>query len=239
MPLSYKPILLLFFGFLPSLVWLFFYLRKDCHPEPRYLIARTFFMAILLAPLAVIAQWLFSALSSYIFSGYQASLSWLFFIWSAFIEETVKLLAVWLIVLNNTEFDEPVDTMIYLVTAGLGFAAIENILVIVQSIPQGIEMTIQLWILRFVGATLLHAVASGILGYFLALSWFYHHHSRRFLIIGLTLASLIHFAFNFTLLSFSGRPSALIYSLILLAIGSAAVSILFNKIRDRKLSTAR
>ena len=34
-------ILLVILGLTPSLVWLYFYSKKDCHPEPKYLLTKT------------------------------------------------------------------------------------------------------------------------------------------------------------------------------------------------------
>src|SRR3989344_2683483 len=127
------PLGLIGLGFIPSLAWLSYYLRKDCHPEPRYLIARVFFMGILIAPLAVLAQWLFSQIGLTFSASFSISDSIVFFIIAAFIEETVKFLAVKYTVLHNSKFDEPVDAMIYMIIAGLGFAAVENILVMFQA----------------------------------------------------------------------------------------------------------
>ena len=50
------------------------------------------------------------------------------FIVAGFVEEYFKYLVVRFKVLNSPEFDEPVDAMIYMIIAGLGFAALENIL---------------------------------------------------------------------------------------------------------------
>lgn len=202
------------------------------------MIARTFLVGIAFAPLAIIGQWLFNHILTSYYPAYQASTSASFFLWAAFVEEMVKFLVIRFVVLKSPEFDEPVDAMVYMIAAALGFATIENILVIFQSIPQGIQLTLQLWLLRFVGATLLHATASGILGYFVALSWFYRHHSKKLLFIGIIFATLVHFSFNFVLMSLGGQTSAVLYSFILLVIASGLVSILFNKIQDHSLSTS-
>ncbi len=233
----YFPILLIFFGFLPSLVWLNFYLHKDRHPEPTYLITRTFLMGILLAPLAIAAQWLFAYGLGHYELVAQPSNSATFYLWAAFIEETVKFIAVMVLILHHPEFDEPVDAMVYMITAGLGFAAIENILVLVQSVPQGIDIAIQLWILRFLGATLLHSVASALTGYFLALSWFYRHHSYKLIGLGLFLATLVHVAFNIILVDFGNQAQGLLYVTILLLVMSFLVSLLFNKVQNRTSKT--
>ena len=43
-------------SFLPSLIWLSFYLKKDKHPEPRRMVVKIFIWGMLLAPLAAILE---------------------------------------------------------------------------------------------------------------------------------------------------------------------------------------
>ncbi|MDP3954633.1 MAG: PrsW family intramembrane metalloprotease [bacterium] len=224
-------------GLVPSFAWLSFYLKKDTHPEPAYLIARVFFVAILLAPLAIVAQWIFSRLGSSVSAAFSTSDSILFFVVAAFIEEYVKYMAVKYTVLHNNEFDEPIDAMIYMIVAGLGFAAIENILVMFQAIDQGLVVALQIWSLRFAGATLLHALSSAIVGYFLAMSWFYSHHSKKLITIGLLLATFFHATFNIIILTHSASSLGIIYLIGLLVIMAMLISILFAKINKRALST--
>lgn len=230
-----KIIVLIAVGFLPSLLWLRFYLAKDCHQEPKGLILKTFFLGMLLAPLAVAAQWLFGYIVTRYAPGYPINDSSAFFLWAAFVEEVVKFLAVYYLVIHNSEFDEPIDAMLYLVTAALGFAALENILVLFKNIPDGVTITAQVLVLRFFGATLLHTLSSGLVGYFLALSWFYHHHSRKFLWFGIAVATLFHFLFNILLLNFS-PTNGFLASSGLLVIMLFLVSILFTKVSDRSPS---
>ena len=196
------------------------------------MISRVFFLGIILAPLAVIAQWIFREATLSLNPNFQVSSSLAFFLWAAFVEETVKFLPVKFAVLHNQEFDEPVDAMIYMIAAALGFAAIENILVLFQSIPSGANITLQTWALRFVGATLLHAVSSAMVGYFLALSWFYNRHSRKLIFSGIAIASIFHFIFNVTLLK-GERSEGFLYSTILLIIVAVTISFLFAKIKRR------
>ncbi|OGN00719.1 MAG: hypothetical protein A2651_02980, partial [Candidatus Yanofskybacteria bacterium RIFCSPHIGHO2_01_FULL_42_12] len=155
-------------GLAPSLVWLSFYLRRDCHPEPKYLLTKAFLMGIIVSPLAILLQLGFSELKNVfdytIFN--QGSPS--FFLWSSLVEEFLKFFAVFLVVMRNPEFDEPMDGMIYMISAALGFAAIENMLVMFTLMPDGAGTALSTLALRFVGATLLHALSSGLIGYFLA-----------------------------------------------------------------------
>ncbi len=228
-------------GFLPSLLWLHFYLRKDLHPEPKRRLIETFMLGMLLAPLAIAAQWLFAYVGAWLAPGADIANSSVFFFWAAFSEEVVKLLAVYYLVIHIPEFDEPVDAMIYLITGALGFAAVENILVIYKNIPDGISLTVQILALRTIGATLLHALSSALVGYFLALSWFHEPHRRKLLWFGIACATLFHFSFNVLLLNLPMIAGWLSSSAILLAM-TIFISILFVKLRERSnshLSTAK
>lgn len=222
---------LVILGFVPSLAWLAFYLKKDLHPEPKYLISRTFLMGIVMAPLAVAMQWWFRGAALDLWPDYAIQSSVWFFLWAAAIEEIIKFLVVYLIILRDPEFDEPTDAMIYMISAALGFAAIENILVLFQAIPNGANTAIQIWLLRFVGATLLHAVASATVGYFLALSWFYRHHSGKLISLGIIIATILHLIFNIILLGGNGKPEGFIFSTIFLIVMASIISVLFTKLR--------
>jgi protease PrsW len=232
---------LIVLGITPSLIWLSFYFREDCHPEPKSLLAKTFLMGVIVAPLAIIFQLGFIKILTMIFApelsgvSAEAALSRRpeFFLWAAFVEEFVKFIAVSLVVFRSIEFDEPIDAMIYMITAALGFAAIENILILYQLIPNGITLAISTLAFRFVGATLLHALASAILGYFLAISWFYQDHKRKLLIMGLLLATIFHFSFNMIISSFNDATPSLIYTTSLLLIMAFLISILFDRLKRR------
>lgn len=220
-------------GFVPSLAWLVFYLKKDLHPEPKYLISRTFLMGIVMAPIAVTLQLWFRELVVQLKPGYDVQTSVWFFIWAAVIEEIIKFLVVYLVVIRDPEFDEPTDAMIYMVSAALGFAAIENILVLFRTIPNGANAAVQIWLLRFVGATLLHAVASATVGYFLALAWFYSHHCKKLIAFGIAIATLLHLIFNIVLLGWNGKPEGFVFSTIFLIFVASIISFLFAKLKRR------
>lgn len=157
----------------------------------------------------------------------------LFFMWAAFVEEVVKLSVVYLLIVRNPNFDEPVDAMIYMMVAGLGFAAIENTLVLFRTLPSGLGATLTVWSLRAVGATLLHALSSSLIGYFLALSWFFQEHRKKLIILGVSLATLFHFVFNIFLSAADDKLQGLGYATGLLLLMAFLVSILFVKIRAR------
>ncbi|MDP3730973.1 MAG: PrsW family intramembrane metalloprotease [bacterium] len=233
MPPLVLDISLILLGFFPSIIWLGIFLRKDSHPEPRYMLIRTFLMGMILAPVAVGLQWAFVGLGEKVWPEIFAFSSAHFFLWAAFVEEIVKYWSVKFTALNNPEFDEPVDAMIYMITASLGFAAIENILVLFRSSAESVDLALQVWALRSVGATLLHALSGAIIGYFLALSWFYFEHQRKLITIGVILATLFHFTFNVLVFSFPDSREGFIYSLILLLVFAGLIQVLFRKVKER------
>lgn len=219
-------------GILPSLIWLVYYYRKDTHPEPKLLVTKTFLMGVILSPAAIIFQLLFvRGISQYypMFSTHSPT----FFLWAAFVEEVVKFLAVREIALYNREFDEPVDAIEYMIAAAMGFAAMENILVLFQVIPDGVPAALSILSLRFVGATLLHALSSALVGYFIAMAWFFRGHTRKLIFVGIIMATLFHFTFNVFLSAFSNQLTSLVYTTILLVIMAFLISILFDKIKGR------
>lgn len=226
--------LLILLGSLPSLIWLGYWLRKDCHPEPKALITKTLLLGVMLSPLAIIAQLLLVQFLAKTFGGDAALLQnspW-FYLGAALVEETVKYLAVYFVVLRSPAFDEPVDAMVYMLTAAMGFAAMENILVINRVIADGIGATIGIWGLRFAGATLLHALSSALLGYFIALAWFYFPHRRMLFAVGLALATVFHWAFNL-FISQMQQSISLVFSTLLLMAMAFLISALFDKIKER------
>ena len=234
--------LLVLLGFLPSLIWLNFYFREDCHPEPKHLLTKVFLMGIIISPLAILFQLLLVKcelavnLQKFCFPiGVLTPSSPEFFFWSALVEEFIKFYAIKLMILNNPEFDEPIDAMIYMMTAALGFAAVENTLIIFQTISEGVTVAVNTLILRFIGATLLHALASGLLGYFLAISWFFQHHRKKLFIIGLIIATIFHFTFNIVIFALEGQVTALLYTTSLLLGLAFLVSILFDRLKTRHI----
>lgn len=123
------------------------------------------------------------------------------FIGVAFIEEFLKYLVVREKALKDPELDEPLDVVLYMIIAALGFAAVENILVLFfPEKPLLIREASFIIIFRFIGATFLHALSSGTIGYFLARSFFEPKQKEKLLVIGFVLAIILHGLFNFSII---------------------------------------
>lgn len=222
----------------PSLLWLAYYLRKDDHPEPKAVIARLFVAGALLPPFVGTIEWAAQQWVVQIFSA--TPIAFGFLVGAAFLEETAKYLAALVIFYHNKEFDEPVDAMIYLIVVALGFAASENaIITISTAIANPSENLILLISLRFIGATLLHTLASGIVGYFIARSYFLREPFG--LLRGLIFATLIHTFFNFALLQGSTptngfAPGFILFVLALLVSGLLVILADFRKLKHYGVS---
>lgn len=176
-------------GVIPSVIWLLFWLKEDNkRPEPRGLIMATFFAGMLAVPLVIPFQ---KALE--IESTQKATV----FIWS-FLEESFKLLAAYLVAIRRKEANEPVDVMIYMMTAALGFSALENALYIFHPLSKG--LIIESFItgnVRFIGASLLHTLSSATIGIALALPFYKQKEIKIIdLCLGLTIATVLHAVFN-------------------------------------------
>jgi len=100
------------------------------------------------------------------------------------LEETFKYLIIKFFVLKDSCLDEPVDLPLYMIIAALGFATAENILLFSGYPFQMITEPFELAIVRFLGATLLHALASGIIGIFLALAFYWLRQKWFFIFSG-------------------------------------------------------
>src|SRR5271154_1460463 len=114
----------LIFGLLPGFAWLMFYLGEDPHPEPKRLIAFTFLVGMAFGFFTVAIENVFNHWASGI--GIE-ELSIISLLGLAFIEEVMKFAAAHFAVHKSPDFDEPIDAMIYMVVAALGFATLENI----------------------------------------------------------------------------------------------------------------
>lgn len=213
---------------LPALLWLFLFTREDQHPEPTELIAFTFTLGGLMVIPTLLAQLMFKNW------GPESAL--LSLISLAFLEEAFKFLGSYIAVRRNKAFDEPIDAMIYAVTAALGFATIENFFNLVKSQDVLLSLTatdaISTAALRFIGATFLHALASALVGYFWARGIIARRH-HGYLAIGIIVATVVHSAFNY-LIAVYQNESNLLYPSVFLVLVAFLVMVDFEKLRGAR-----
>lgn len=213
-------------GVLPALLWLWFWLREDrLHPEPRSLIVISFMSGCLVVLFALpIEHWIWNLTSNMtvVIAGW------------AIVEETFKLAASYFGALRDRENNEPIDSLIYLITTALGFAALENTLFLAGAVKTGgFVQGLDLGVLRFVGASLLHVVSSGTLGFFLALGFYKRGRIKKIDAgIGLVAAIVLHALFNLFILKGEGNS---LYTFTVFAFVWLAVILLlvaFEKVKQ-------
>jgi len=237
-------------GFIPVIIWLIFWLREDkARPEPLRRVIMVFLAGALTVILAYFLErlWCQSSqlalacqnISNYTIGNSNSSqiggLEKIVFILWASIEEILKLFAAYLIIFNHPDFDEPVDAMIYLITAALGFAALENTFFLFHILfqdPANTSITFLLTgNLRFLGANITHIVSSAIVGGMIGLS-FYLPFAKHIIYttIGLTTAILLHALFNLLIITSDGGQILKVFSLLWLFV--VLVILLFERVKD-------
>lgn len=217
-------------GILPALVWLFFWLREDRkNPEPRGLILRTFIFGML-------AVFLVLPFQSAAYELIPAVTLSTFVLWSL-IEEVFKLFAGYFGGIRTKEDNEPIDPIIYMITAALGFTALENALFLFEPILEnGFLNGVMTLNLRFMGATLLHTLASGIVGLGFALS-FYKSQATKvwYVLTSLVLAIVFHTGFNLLIVNENDSLAVLAFGLVW--VGIVAILVLFEKVKRLRART--
>ncbi|WP_254543209.1 PrsW family intramembrane metalloprotease [Halomarina pelagica] len=172
--------------------------------EPIWLLTATFVLSIFFASFAAVINSLFSPLS---LLG-PVGLVLFFYLVVGPVEESVKLLAVWLYAYRDARFDAVVDGAVYGAFAGLGFAFVENAIYI----NRGLEMSpaagpeTQLAVAGGTAAFRAlagpgHVVYSAFAGYYLGLAKFNPENAGPIVAKGLLIAAFIHATYN-TLVSF-------------------------------------
>lgn len=212
-------------GLIPSLLWLWFWLKEDEeHPEPKGLVTIVFIMGMIAVIFVLPIQ---KFIQDHISSNEVELILW------ASVEEILKYLAVLILLYKTNDIiNEPIDWPIYLITAALGFSALENMLYLLKVFPSSIGTFVSLNTgnLRFLGANLLHAISSGIIGISLGISFYMQKWERDiFLFVGFLIAIALHSAFNFFIIRNDGNDFLKV--LAFLWVVTIIIMLLFEKVR--------
>jgi protease PrsW len=214
----------LFLGSIPGFVWLAFYVHEDLKTHRHKTLTALCFLTGMLTTFVVLG--IQTQIHKYFPGFIGTSYSFSAFFVLAGIEEIVKFAGFFLVIRPQRIFQlihEPIDGMIAMVTIALGFATVENIASVSQIIEsQGVvKSAFENVSLRFLGATLLHTLSSGLLGYYWGKTMIRHRAGHHGLVIplfvqGLFLATLLHAVFNF-LIIINGPTGLAIVLLVFLA----------------------
>ena len=162
----------------PPLLIVAYIIKADRFPEPVGLCISTFLLGCLLCIPA-------ASLNSY----FIPDLSYAYL--AGFTEETLKFAAIYFYIRTKTDFDEPIDAIVYGTLISLGFATLENFQYVYNAgNPDFIA------ILRSFTAIPLHACCGIIMGYYFGL-YIFKERDKLNLIKSLFFAIAFHASYNY------------------------------------------
>jgi RsiW-degrading membrane proteinase PrsW (M82 family) len=209
-------------GVVPAIIWLLFWLREDKRrPEPRGLIMETFVMGMLMVLLVIPFQrW----------TKIEGDNGTTFLIWAA-LEEIFKFGGAYFIALRRKEMNEPIDALIYMMTIALGFSALENAIFLAHPISNSFfAQSIITGNMRFIGANLLHTIASATIGIAIGFTYYKDWFTKSFNIFwGLILAIALHTVFNLFIID--GRSGVTFATFGFVWIAIVILMLFFEKIK--------
>lgn len=169
--------------------WFWFILKEDPHPEPRGATA----LAFLLGAVAVLLSY-YGETGLEIIGFNSQNTPKAYFFYSALVEEFFKFALVALVIFRLRVFDEPVDAMVYMGFAALGFAFSENFLGLANLENGSLSTIFIVALLRSLGANFLHMLASILIGF----GYIYSKLTRRLFPFGFSaaMAVILHFIYN-------------------------------------------
>jgi len=211
-------------GIIPALIWLFFWLKEDTHPEPLKLITLSFF-----AGQAIV--FIVLPLQRILYDNVAGLTQNMLFVSCAGIEEILKFAAAWIVGIHASADDEPVDALMYMIIVALGFVSLENTLFLIDPLHTGdILGSFVTGNLRFLGASLVHVLSSAMVGISLGFA-FYQPRRIKILagFVGVILATALHAYFNLFIIKESESNLFLIFGFVW--IGIIGLMLMFEKIK--------
>ena len=180
---------------IPSIILVYFFVTLDRFPEPRKIIIITFILGILITiPAGFANAYLMQIIyENFYYSNYYSEID-TFFV-GPFVEEILKFSIILLYCSRLDDFDEPMDGLVYGATAALGFAMAENFDYVYSAEEFGTTWQDIAWIRAFLTAPM-HASCGAIIGFSFSYYYFYNK-NIIFLIIGLSIAIILHFLYNY------------------------------------------
>tara|TARA_B100001250_G_C19692856_1_gene741145 strand:- start:145 stop:831 length:687 start_codon:yes stop_codon:yes gene_type:complete len=149
---------------LPSILIILFFVYSDRFKEPRGEVIKVFFYGILIT---IPAYFLNTYLDAFWYSNFRVSEGLISsFLTAAPVEEGLKLSILYFFVYKMKDFNEPIDGIVYGVTASLGFATLENFYYVYLLADYFETSSMSLAILRAFSAVPAHAVFGIFMGYF-------------------------------------------------------------------------
>ena len=174
----------------PSILILLYFFLSDKFKEPKQTIAIVFFLGICICLPA-------GYINSFIENNFKDLFSerLLFsFLGPAWCEELLKFIILYYVVLKRSEFNEPMDGIVYGVTVSLGFATLENYeYVFIYAEKWGYEpYQMALW--RSYSAVPMHGLLGCIMGFYFGMYAF--SAKKKYLMLCLLVPFVLHGLYN-------------------------------------------
>ena len=155
---------LLLVTILPSILIILFFVNSDKFKEPKSEIIKVFIFGILITIPAYILN---TFLGDFWYNNTKVSQNLISsFLTAAPVEEGLKLSILYYFVYKMKDFNEPLDGIVYGVTASLGFATLENIYYVYLLADHFQTTSMALAVVRSFSAVPAHAVFGIFMGYF-------------------------------------------------------------------------
>ena len=177
----------------PALLLMWYFWTRDAYPEPPRVVWTTFGLGVFSVVLVVPVEMLVVTALEGVADPWAAGLGTAFLA-AAIPEGVAKFCILFFYCLRHTEFDEPMDGLVYGAAASMGFAAVENLAYVYEG---GLGVAA----MRAVTAVPMHAMHGAIMGYFLALYRFLPARRGIYLLNALAIPVLLHGLYDFPLMT--------------------------------------
>ena len=181
---------------LPTLALLLFFMYSDKFKEPKKTVLSTFILGIfIIAPLEVFHY----GTEMIIGEPIEYNAFFRAFFAAAFLEELFKFCVLFFFCTKFTEFNEPMDGIVYGLTASLGFAFWENLQYIYMPDREVTESLQVAWLRAFT-AVPSHAFDGVIMGFFIGRHYFRDYKTKINLVWALLIPVTLHGFYDWVLM---------------------------------------
>lgn len=201
---------LFFISIVPGAFWVWYFYRQDhLDPEPWWLVLKSYLVgALAVIPVSIVER----PLAPYLSHGANPLVAIILSIAIIGVtEEFFKFLAAYVSVYRQKDFNEVMDGIIYVVTAGLGFATVENLF---YAAAYGLRVGA----VRAILTSLAHAGFSGIVGFYFGMARCHPERRGFYIFIGLTQAAILHGLYDYFIMNGIFNFTMAVLSVIVLQI---------------------
>ncbi len=221
-------IFLFLIAILPTLALLLFFVYSDKFKEPKKTVLSTFILGIfIIAPLEVFHY------GTQMIIGEPIEYNAFFraFFKASFLEELFKFCVLFFFCTKFTEFDEPMDGIVYGITASLGFAFWENLQYIYMPERELTESLQVAWMRAFT-AVPSHAFDGIIMGFFIGRHYFRDYKTKINLVWALLIPVTLHGFYDWVLMEESINRNFM-YLIMIVELG--LVTYLYRSLKTQQI----